>query len=228
MTFLTQSRFPTLWGIFQYCIGGTVDKRRLCLLKYRGQKQILEVGCSLGNIAKVFLKLPHVKYMGIDIDPVVIRYAQRNFASYPNFRFLCQDLRSFAQQSDEKFDYILFAGILHHIDDKLAQSLLEAAKWLMPNDGSLVVVDPLMPELEDNWLIRWFIKLEQSRYVRKESEMCRLLHNVSGFQLEEAEVHYVGATPFSVPKCARFGVYELVPRQPGDAVTLSRSLSGVE
>ena len=209
MPFLTQHNFPTLWKVFQYVIGGTIDKRTLCELKYRGQKQILEIGCSLGNIAKVFQKFPDIYYTGIDIDPVVIRYAQKDFGLYPNYRFVCQDFRDFAKNSNQQFDYILFAGILHHIDDGMCQRLLAAARPIMQNNGTLVVVDPLTPVPEDNCFIKWFLNLEQGKFVRRELEMSMLLRNVPGFQLREAEVHYVGATPFSVPNCARFGVYVL-------------------
>jgi cyclopropane fatty-acyl-phospholipid synthase-like methyltransferase len=149
MPFLTQSRFPTLWKIFQFLIGGTIDKRKLCILKYQGQQQILEVGCSLGNIATVFQNIPGIHYTGIDIDPVVIRYAQKDFSNYPNFRFLCEDLRDFSDRAGV-FDYILFAGIIHHIEDALCKSLLSAAQKLMSEKGSLIVVDPLIPEPEDN------------------------------------------------------------------------------
>lgn len=209
MAFCTQTRFPTLWKIFQYSIGGTIDKRKLCVLKYQGQERILEVGCSLGNIAKVFQKLPNIFYTGIDIDSVVISYAQKDFATWNNFNFLSQDIHKFAQESQEKFDYILFAGIFHHIDDESCQSMLKIVTQLMKNRGIVVVVDPLLPKPQDNWFIHWFLNLEQGKYLRRESEMYRILSNVPGLQLEEAEVHYVGATPFSIPKCARFGVYVL-------------------
>ena len=48
MPWLTQTRFSRLWNCFQWTIGGTVDKRRLCLKYYGGQERILEVGCSTG------------------------------------------------------------------------------------------------------------------------------------------------------------------------------------
>lgn len=191
------------------CHWGTIDKRKLCLLKYRGQKRILEVGCSLGNIAKVFLKIPDIDYTGVDIDPVVIRYAQKQFVSYANFRFYCGDLWDFAKQSDEQFDYILFAGILHHVDDAMCRRLVDAARYLISRNGTLVVVDPLIPEPDDTWLMKWFMNLEQGKYVRRGGDMFKLLSSVPGFQCEVAEIHYVGATVFSLPICARFGLYVL-------------------
>ena len=57
--------------------------------------------------------------------------------------------------------------------------------------------------------MHWFVKLEQGKHVRRDADMRGLVRSVAGFQLEEVEIHYVGATPVSVPKCARFGVYKL-------------------
>lgn len=178
-------------------------------MKYRGQKRILEIGCSLGNIAGAFQRIPNIQYMGIDIDPVVIRYAQKHFASYPNFQFLCMDMLEFVKLAQQQFDYILFAAIMHHIDDRSCRGLLEAARGLISKSGILVVVDPLIPEPNDNWFMKLFLNLEQGKYVRRESDMSRLLSSVPGFQFEASEIHYIGATVFSLPICARFGLYVL-------------------
>ena len=209
MAFLTQSRYPILWKIFQYCIGGTVDKRKLAVCKYEKQGNILEVGCSLGNIAKVFLKKPDLKYTGLDIDPVAIRCAQKDYANNKNFRFICMDLGSFIKQSDEKFDYILFAGMLHHVDLGTFRDLFKDVRPSMPDDGVLVVVDRLSPRKNDNWFIHVFKKLERGEYVRDESEMQSILKDLPGFKLRSVETCLIGATPLSIPKCARFGVYVL-------------------
>jgi 2-polyprenyl-3-methyl-5-hydroxy-6-metoxy-1,4-benzoquinol methylase len=198
-----------LWRLFQYCVGGTVDKRRLSMMKYRGQKRVLEVGCSVGNISRAFQTVPEIEYTGIDIDPVVIDYARKAFSSLPGFRFLCMDLCDFAASSDERFDYLLFAGVLHHVDDETCLRMLRAVWPLMADDGTLVIVDPVMPTSEDSWFMHWFLKLEQGEHVRRDADVRGLVRSVVGFQLEEVEIHYVGATPVSVPKCARFGVYKL-------------------
>jgi cyclopropane fatty-acyl-phospholipid synthase-like methyltransferase len=209
MTFLTQRSFPALWKLFQLTVGGTIDKRKLCILKYAGQKHILEVGCSLGNIARIFHSFPDVSYTGIDLDPVVIRYAQRDFFRHSNFRFLALPLNEFSKSTEEQFDYILFAGIFHHIDDELCRKMLEDVQRLMPSYGRLMVVDPLMPESEDGRFIHWFLKLEQGKYVRKQAELLWLLRGIPGLHMEAAETHFVGATPWSIPRCARFGVFLL-------------------
>jgi hypothetical protein len=56
MSFLSQSNFPRLWLLFQYLVGGTADKRRLAAMYYKGQKKVLEIGCSVGNVSQIFSK----------------------------------------------------------------------------------------------------------------------------------------------------------------------------
>lgn len=208
MPLLSQNRFPALWRLFQYWIGGTVDKRRLCLQYYGGQGRVLEVGCSLGNIAKAFTRFHDVDYTGIDIDPVVIDYARRDFNRWKNFRFLSTDLREFAA-SAKPFDYILFAGILHHVDDQLAHELLQAASSLLAGTGKLVIVDPLLVRKEDSWLLHQYVKLEQGEYLRSGGNMLGLLQGVPGLQLTRSEERLIGASPLRRPICARFGLYTL-------------------
>lgn len=209
MRFFTQSRFPLIWKVFQYCVGGTVDKRNLCAINYKRQKNVLEIGCSVGNIAEFFKSFPGINYTGIDIDPVVIKYAKKHFISFRNFRFICKNFQYFAKQSKEKFDYILFAGVLHHVDNMIFKDLLSASSQILEDNGTIAVVEPLMPTLRDNWFIRLFIRFEQGKFVRDDAAMTKLLETIPELRLKTAGIHYVGATPFSTPKCARFGVYGL-------------------
>ena len=206
MAFFTQHRFPKLFDFFQIWAGGTHDKRKLALLKYQNQKRILEVGCSIGNIAHAFRHIPDIKYTGIDIDPVAIRYAQKIFGHMHNFHFICQDLKEF-QLTEEPFDFILFAGVCHHISDEECQLLLQTAKRLLAEDGQLIVIDILQPEPQDSWLLHQYIKIDQGEYIRSDAKLRSLIQTTS--DLVEVEIHYIGASPFSIPICARFGIYTL-------------------
>tara|TARA_R110002096_G_scaffold15071_6_gene53170 strand:- start:6144 stop:6779 length:636 start_codon:yes stop_codon:yes gene_type:complete len=210
MAFLSQNRFPSLWKFFQFWIGGTVDKRELCTREYDGHSSTLEVGCSLGNISSAFLKYEGIEFTGIDIDPVVIDYANREFASQTNFTFICEDLEAPSTLSGEH-GYVLFAGICHHVDDLHCTRLLQAARGFTKSDGILVVVDPLLPREDDPWFVRQFIRLEQGDYMRTGRELVSLLSHVEGFELKFSEEVLVGCSPFHVPSCARFGLYKLIP-----------------
>ncbi|MEI8173431.1 MAG: class I SAM-dependent methyltransferase [Deltaproteobacteria bacterium] len=209
MPYLSQSRFPGLWKLFQLTIGGTVDKRKLCLLKYSGQKKVLEVGCSLGNIAPAFID-KNVEYTGIDTDPVAIEYAKKDFRKHGSFNFICNDLRTYVEKTKTTYDYILFAGVLHHIDDTLSKELISAAKKLLAENGIIVIVDPLLPDEKDNWFIHVFMSVfEQGQHLRREEKLQELLESLPGLKCTESESHYQAATPFSFPYSCRFGIHVL-------------------
>ena len=209
--FLNQSRFPRLWKAFQNIAGGLHDKRALCLLKYRGQPTVLEVGGSVGTIASVFARDPQVDYTGLDIDAAAIRFARTAFDSQPNCAFVCQDIREFAK-CGRRFGYVLFAGICHHVEPTELRSLLQAGASLLADDGQLVVVDPVLPAPDDPAFFHLFLRLEQGSFVRASEALQTLLRDVPGLTLASSETHVVGASAWSRPKCARFGVYVLQRR----------------
>jgi SAM-dependent methyltransferase len=208
MPWLTQSRFPFLWNCFQWAIGGTVDKRRLCLRHYSGQKRVLEVGCSVGNIAVAFKGTAGLRYVGIDIDPAAIALAKKRFARFDNFSFRCQNLAQ-AVELGEQFDYVLLAGVLHHLPDQESLSLVHAAQRLLDERGLLVVVEPVTPAAGDSSFLRFYLRtLEQGQHVRDPATLGRLLNSVRGLLPCGEETCLVGATPLGVPRCARFGVWQ--------------------
>jgi SAM-dependent methyltransferase len=211
MAFLNQSRFPGLWRAFQYWIGGTVDKRSLCVRHYDGRASVLEVGCSLGNVARAFLAYDDVRYTGIDIDPVVIEYARRTFASRRQFDFRCEDLTRLPPP-ETGWGYVLFAGICHHLDDDSCRDMLVAARRMVAAGGRLCVVDPLLPRAEDPGFVRQFVKLEQGEFMRSGDDLRALIAGVPGLELQEAGEELIGSSPLHWPLCARFGVYLLSPR----------------
>jgi SAM-dependent methyltransferase len=206
MAFFNQHPFPKLFQIFQIWGGGTHDKQMLVLDKYNGQKRILEVGCSIGNIAQAFRFFENIEYTGIDIDPVVIEHAKESFSQYPNFEFICQDLKTY-QFRGQPFDFILFAGVCHHVPDEECQNLFKAALKLLSNNGKFVIVDILKPEPEDSWFLHWYITIDQGEHIRSDASLRALIQGVS--KLKDAEIHYVGSSPYSRPLIARFGVYTL-------------------
>lgn len=212
MPFLTQHHFPRLWDWFQNAVGGTHDKRRLCRRRFQGSGSVLEVGCATGNIAEAFADLLSLSYTGIDIDDKAIAFAQRRFRDDQRFRFIASDLREAFERST-RFDYILFGGCLHHMPDAMALELLRTAERHLPPSGQIVVVDPVVPRDSDPWLVRQFIRIERGECLRSGRAMVDLLGRVDTLELVHSEELLIGATPLSVPTCARFGVYELRRRE---------------
>jgi 2-polyprenyl-3-methyl-5-hydroxy-6-metoxy-1,4-benzoquinol methylase len=210
MTFLSQGNFPRLWDQFQFWIGGTIDKRRLCSEGFRGDERVLEVGCSTGNVAQAFSRFPDIDYVGLDIDVSALKRANVKFKNAANFEFTEVPFLDF-REVERPFDVVLFAGILHHIDDQTVAAFLEHSGSLIKPNGKVIVIDPILPEPQDPRIFHWFSKLERGQFVRSGTHLRELLLGVVGLRMTKSEVHFIGATPWSLPKVIRFGSYQLQP-----------------
>jgi len=206
---LSQSRLPRAWRAFQYLAGGTVAKRGLALELCAGRRRILEVGCSLGNIAEAF-RGRGVAYTGIDVDGVAIAHARRHFARLPGFVFVCGDLTAEPPElAGRRFDCVLLAGVLHHVDSATGARLLAAAAGRLEPGGIVAVTDPLLPAPDDPWLVRRFIRIEQGSHLRTGQTLETLVAATPGLRLTRSEERLIPATPWGRPRVARFGVYAL-------------------
>lgn len=174
MSFLSQSNFPRLWLLFQYLVGGTADKRRLAAMYYTEQKKVLEIGCSVGNVSEIFSKFKQAEFTGIDIDDNALNYARKRLGSLPNFKFRNIALSDLAK-TGEKFDYILFANILHHVDDKTALALLNDARLLLSSGATLIVMEPEKIRDDYNLIFKLFYKLEKGEFRRHKNELTNLI-----------------------------------------------------
>jgi ubiquinone/menaquinone biosynthesis C-methylase UbiE len=173
-SYVNQSRFPRLWHIFQTYFGGTKGKKALALYAYNGQKRILEIGCSVGNVADAFRNCAHVSYTGIDIDNNAISMAQSRFIN-TGFVFKTTSVEEYSQ-SGALHDYILVPCILHHVDDVQAISILKNTKRLAAAGALVNIYDPAaMQEGTGGAYIRWFNKLEQGSYRRDHSALEELI-----------------------------------------------------
>lgn len=195
MPILSQDRFPRLWATFQKFVGGTRDKQRLALKQYCGQRKILEIGCSIGNVSAVFLDYPDVEFTGIDIDSGALELARSSFASERNFRFENKSLSDLAKEG-KKFDYILFANILHHVDDSIAQNLLLEVRSLLAENAVLIIMEPEKARQDYNLFFRLFYLLEQGMHRRSRQELENLVRG-AGFTIDSIQDELV--SPDSMP-----------------------------
>lgn len=204
-SFISQQNLPNLWNIFQLCIGGTIEKRELASKKLeREHKRVLEVGCSVGNLSKVFIFKPNISYTGIDIDKKAIRSAQARYRRCRNARFFCEEVNEFSNRG-EQFDYLLYAGVFPHCDDKTSLSLLSAAKKLSHSDTDIIIQQPLIPESFDTCFMKQYIRLEQGQNLKSEAEMKKFIQSIPFFKLIDFEIHYISPFPFfSSLICARY------------------------
>ena len=88
---------------------------RLRRLSDGSAKDILEIGCGQGVGAKIVYDLfSPQRYVGIDLDPRMIRRARRRAAELPNATFAEGDVTNL-ELPDTTFDVVIDFGIVHHV-----------------------------------------------------------------------------------------------------------------
>jgi len=201
---------PLAFDVFQFWLGCTVAKRKLVMLHYLNQKRILEVGCGTGNIAVAFLSRD-VNYTGLDIDGAAIDYAKIKLGGKGGFSFICQELQNYSFESD--FDFIIFSGVLHHVDDATALGMLEFSCSILSPEGVLLVSDPIEPGLNDSYIVKLYRKyFERGKYMRDLDALSNLLARVRGLRVVHHQCHGLGPFPiFSRPTVSNFAVFLLKP-----------------
>jgi SAM-dependent methyltransferase len=205
MPFLTQSRFPQFWLLMQNTIGGTPCKQALAIEHYQGQKRVLEIGCSVGNISSVFCAFPDVEFTGIDIDPRAIDLAKRRFRNFPNFSFSLISLEELARQG-KKFDYVLFAAMLHHVNDDDGLRLLRDAVRCTATGGQLIIFEPEKLKASDGRFLHFFYaNFEQGEFLRFREDLRSLVER-AGITLHTVEDREVTPGLVKRPLIARFNL----------------------
>ena len=88
---------------------------RIKAVSQREAGTVLEIGCGQGVGAKIINRLfsPET-YVGIDLDPKMIRRARKRVLGLPNATFMEGDASSLAFR-DGAFDLVVDFGIIHHI-----------------------------------------------------------------------------------------------------------------
>jgi ubiquinone/menaquinone biosynthesis C-methylase UbiE len=205
MPFLTQSRFPRLWLLMQNMIGGVACKQALATRHYHGQRRVLEIGCSAGNISSIFCQFPDIEFTGIDIDPGAIDLAKRRFRKCPNFNFSVTSVEELSRQGKE-FDYVLFAAMLHHVSDEDGLRLLSDAVKCTARGGQLVICEPEALKASDGWFLHFFYsKFEQGNFLRFREDLIELVER-SGITLQSVEDRMITPSFFKRPYSARFNL----------------------
>ncbi len=98
---------------------------------------LLDVGCGTGNVVwEVGRRRPELRILGIDLEPGLIRLAER-FHSLPNVCYTCTDLG----RVEGSFDCVSFVDVFHHVPDREKTSLLSEARKRLGPEGYIFVKD---------------------------------------------------------------------------------------
>lgn len=117
------------------CLRASIDRMRA---PQRPQLRILDASCGSGFAVTRFLSRRGDKVDGIDLHAPSINYGQRNFGG-AELHFVCADL-STLPHSEGRYDVVVLADVLEHIDDPLA--VLSAAMARLAPGGRLLASIP--------------------------------------------------------------------------------------
>lgn len=142
---------------------------------------VLDLGCGTG-IALDYLGNVE-SYLGVDVDEVAIRYARERHGRRRGVRFECKWL-SEEDVRDLSPTHVVMGGLLHHLNDDDALSLLrmvQASKRLVRVVTNDIVFLP--GEFVNNLLAR----LDRGRFCREKAAYEALVQR-AGFSLRESRL----------------------------------------
>jgi SAM-dependent methyltransferase len=127
-----------IYNLFQSIVGAKSMQREIVhtYLRPWAGARLLDIGCGTGAILD---HVSDVTYVGLDLSKNYIDTAQARYGGRATF-YAC-DAAELATRVDSSFDLILACGLLHHLDDGPAKTLLADARKLMTTSGRLVTVD---------------------------------------------------------------------------------------
>lgn len=166
---------PTFYDALQSIMGarrGRIDLVHNFVRPFSGIR-ILDLGCGTAEI------LPYLpadaEYWGCDMSPEYIDAAKRRYGA--RGRFQCGQIDQTTLGGLPKFDVVLAIGVLHHLDDEVAQSLFKLARDLLAEGGRMITIDPCFVA-KQNPVARFLVRRDRGQNVRNTESYRALAHKV--------------------------------------------------
>lgn len=153
---------PFIYSSFQILMGARPFWQNFAansIQPFPGMK-ILDIGCGPADILTY---LPDVDYWGFDINEKYINNAQTKFGRRGHFQ--CKTLQFADLAQMPSFDVVLALGLLHHLDDLVAKSIMQLAFQSLKPGGILLTIDPCL-EPSQSRIARFLIRHDRGQNVR--------------------------------------------------------------
>lgn len=121
-----------------YYLGYKIPKYIVDVLPSDKNASILDIGCGFGSFIREAKKLNYNLVKGIDISEQAIEFAVKQ-----NFDVKKASINEFAEQSEERFDFIIMSHVLEHIyKDEIIETLSLIANKLFKENGKFCLMVP--------------------------------------------------------------------------------------
>ena len=175
---------PTVYNVFSAAVGGNVLRRSLIQnhIRARPGDKVIDIGCGS---AQVLRYLPHVDYLGIDINPDYIAFARRTYGSKGTF--LVGDTQAFRGEPRFKdADIAMAFGLLHHLDDEDAVHSVQFAHDVLRAQGRFVCHEPCWIPNQGAFS-KYVMSIDRGRSIRTEEQYRQLAGKI--FKKVDARVN---------------------------------------
>lgn len=162
--------FSLLFDAFQSLVGApkALDGFLSMHVKPSPGDSLLDLGCGVGATVR---HIPRgVNYTGIDISEEYIQTARSRFGSRGTF--IAANVADAAVKRSH-FDCAIAVGVMHHLDDGTAHSLLDLAASALRPGGCLFTVDPCYHKGQ-SWIGRYITSKDRGQFVRTPGDYNRL------------------------------------------------------
>lgn len=159
------------YRLFKVATRGETTMRRMVAeyIQPKEGESILDVGCGYGDLA---MYVPAARYVGVDINPRYIEFAQRHAPEHAEF--ILGDLGALPGQGLGHFDCAAAIGVLHHMDDDTVNRMMKAVSELVDQSGRFVCAEPVW-EPGQRTTARVLAALDRGRFVRDADGYRRLI-----------------------------------------------------
>lgn len=182
---------PLIYSAFQNIMGAHEVRTTLVQEFVRPNPgfAILDIGCGPADILAY---LPEVDYCGFDISEAYIVRANERFGS--RGKFYCQELTYSDVEKMPQVDIVLALGLLHHLDDESAISVLRLASQALKPGGRLLTFDPCF-DAEQNCVSRFLVGIDRGQNVRTRAGYEAIASEV--FESPRIEVRHRAWIPYT-------------------------------
>lgn len=172
---------PSIYLALQSFLGAKAA-RRICIQEYARPvegERVLDIGCGPGFAIDY---LPRVDFVGVDVDSKYIGYAQRQYGT--RGKFYCMEWTPDRAREFQRFDLVMLNGVLHHLDDTMAEALLNCIAGSLRSEGRLLTLDGCWNETMSP-ISRWLIRNDRGQFVRTPAAY----HRLAGQCFSKIELH---------------------------------------
>jgi len=170
---------------FQQVIGGKKARKYVVdnfINKFNGERcKVLDIGCGTGYLLDYITK--DIEYHGYDLNQTYIDHAKNKYGERGSF--YCERVRNMELSENEKFDFVIAMGLIHHLNDQESIDLFSLAFNALKKNGKFLTLDGVFTNEQSN-LAKYILNNDRGKHVRTEKEYIVLAK--SHFDIIDSEV----------------------------------------